>query len=372
MFGIISPCFTHLDETEQSSYQAIYCNLCAALSRTFGLHARPLVINDVVALDWLLNGNNCSDHLYKCGNCLKGGTLLKTNAPLSKRQQFLAAISAYTIAVKLADSVQDEPSLKIKLAHRMYGKIAEQAKTLLKDLDFDYQQLETMLLQQKQIESERITALDIASYPTSYGYGMVAAKIAELGGNTELTLAKEVGEYIGRYVFIIDAIKDIKEDLVTHSYNPFIAEDVHNEELLTKNSLTRALPFLLEQQQHLFAKLLNTSSRIEKKWVFINKHLKEYLQKFVEQSKELHLFKQLLQFEGVGCNAKIFKRIQGPFPIPGICCPGCPELECEKDLPEGCQGGGGGGEGGGKKKGCCCRGCCGGEGSNPHKTPMGF
>src|ERR1700722_11692149 len=87
MFGIISPCLDRLDEKEQLSYQAIYCNLCAALSRTFGVYTRPLVINDVVALDWLLNGNNCSDHLYKCGNCLKGGTLLKAREPLSKRQQ---------------------------------------------------------------------------------------------------------------------------------------------------------------------------------------------------------------------------------------------------------------------------------------------
>ena len=61
--------------------------------------------------------------------------------------------------------------------------------------------------------------MDVAAGPTGKAYGMVARHLSQLSGTMVPDECEQIGEQIGRLVFLADAYQDMKQD-AGKTYNP--------------------------------------------------------------------------------------------------------------------------------------------------------
>jgi hypothetical protein len=183
MFGLLRPLKRLVGEEEWRDYASAYCNLYASLSHRYGLPARLLVVHDVATADWLLAGAAPVRRPFPACNCVKGGTrsvpaALRTD----DRQSLLAAVSAYTVGVKVQDDLTDGGSWKARLAHALYKETFARARRDLAQGGFDVAAFEAALAEQRELERRGEADLALASGPSGRAFGLVARHLAERHG----------------------------------------------------------------------------------------------------------------------------------------------------------------------------------------------
>jgi hypothetical protein len=221
MFGLLRPHKRLVGPEDWRDYASAYCNLCASLSHRYGLTSRLLVVHDVATADWLLSGSAQARRPFPTCNCAKGGTrsvppALRTD----ERQSLLAAVSAYTVGVKVQDDLADGGGWKARLAHTLYRDTFARARRDLAQDGFDVAAFEAALVEQQELERRGETDLGGASGPSGRAFGLVARHLAERHGGAGPEDAYALGERIGRSVFLVDAYQDFGHDLAAGAYNP--------------------------------------------------------------------------------------------------------------------------------------------------------
>ena len=126
MFGRLRPLLRQATPAERRGYQRVYCNLCAGLAAQYGARARLFVVYDFASLAWLVCGDDVREQPFRRMNCLQGGVIGRRHR-LRPLERFLAAISAYTCAVKVRDDLEDGDSWKARWAERIGAKAFRQA-----------------------------------------------------------------------------------------------------------------------------------------------------------------------------------------------------------------------------------------------------
>jgi hypothetical protein len=221
MFGLLRPHKRLVGAEDWRDYASAYCNLCASLSHRYGLTSRLLVVHDVATAEWLLSGAAPVRRPFPTCNCVKGGTrsvpaALRTD----ERQSLLAAISAYTVGVKVQDDLADGGGWKARLAHALYKDTFARARRDLAEGGFEVTAFEAALAQQQELERRGETDLGGASGPSGRAFGLVARHLARRHGGAGPEDAYALGECIGRAVFLVDAYQDFGRDLAAGAYNP--------------------------------------------------------------------------------------------------------------------------------------------------------
>jgi hypothetical protein len=87
---------------------------------------------------------------------------------------------------------------------------------------------------QAALEAENEASLDAAAEPTAASM----AKIFSLMGGAEDSRALErLGYFVGRYVYLCDALDDLRKDIKTGGYNPLALAKVKEPEAFAKESI---------------------------------------------------------------------------------------------------------------------------------------
>jgi Family of unknown function (DUF5685) len=267
MFGLLRPLKRLVGEEDWRDYASAYCNLCASLSQRYGLTSRLLVVHDVATADWLLAGAAAVRRPFPVCNCVKGGTrsvpaALRTD----ERQSLLAAVSAYTVGVKVQDDLADGGSWKARLAHALYRETFARARRDLAQGGFDVAAFEAALAEQRELERHGETDLAVASGPSGRAFGRVARHLAERHGGVRPDDADALGERIGRAVFLVDAYQDFGRDLAAGAYNPLRCAGGSGAVPLDPGRAREALGVvdgLLEEAQAICARM---SERVAVRW----------------------------------------------------------------------------------------------------------
>ena len=221
MFGLLRPLKRLVGEEDWRDYASAYCNLCAMLSHRYGLPARLLVVHDVATADWLLAGAAPVRRPFPACNCVKGGTRCVPAAlRTDERQALLAAVSAYTVGVKVQDDLADGGGWRARLAHALYQDTFARARRDLAEGGFDVAAFEAALAEQRELERHGETDLWVAAGPSGRAFGLVARHLARRHGGAGPEDAYALGERIGRSVFLVDAYQDFGRDLAAGAYNP--------------------------------------------------------------------------------------------------------------------------------------------------------
>ncbi|MCL2343891.1 MAG: DUF5685 family protein [Firmicutes bacterium] len=218
MFGYVRPLKGELKVREFETYKSVYCGLCHALKKRYGLLSRLILNFDFTFLAMLLSeGEKPACAFRRCAvHPLRKRCVQSADAPLFAAADYSVILSYW----KLRDNREDESffralgagtaSLLLRGAYRKAAKLAP---------EFDIKTRELLAALGK-LEREGCDSLDTAADK----FSLILAAAA--GGATDAARRRVLSElfyHTGRTVYLLDAVNDLKEDSARGRYNPLTA-----------------------------------------------------------------------------------------------------------------------------------------------------
>lgn len=221
MFGYIRPCNPELKMREFEQYKAVYCGLCHALGRRYGPLSRFILNYDLTfyALLRLSQAEGCAGMVKK--RCPYRPFRKRPCACVSSELDEAADASVLLFYHKLRDTLADAHGFKkagaallLPFAALLHRKAAKRAPQLAR-IAADY------MSAQQAAEQKRTPVLDEAAEPT----GELLSQLLRRAAAEEPVrrVLSRLGYFLGRWVYLVDAVDDLPEDLETGGYNPFAA-----------------------------------------------------------------------------------------------------------------------------------------------------
>lgn len=217
MFGFVTVAPALLRPEQKTRYRARYCGLCRALGQTCGQSCRLLLTYDLVFLEMLLasvyelpeenNSRRCMIHP------VKPHLEIRTDA-----SDYAAAMNVLLVHDKLLDDWHDDKHLAALAAASFYrakyaflsGQYPRQSRAVADCLG----KLSTM-----EREGEMNPDLPAGCFGELMGELFV---IKDDSGPLEESL-RDFGQWLGRWIYLMDAATDLHEDLKRERYNPLVS-----------------------------------------------------------------------------------------------------------------------------------------------------
>lgn len=231
MFGYITANISGLSEQEKERYQAYYCGLCDTLGARHGNLGQVTLSYDMTFLLILLSSLYEPDEETLQRRCALHP--IKTRAHV--RNELAAYVADMNIALayhKSRDDWADDRSvaglMQSGLLSRAYAKVeaAYPEKCAL---------IAECLAQIGALEKENCQQVDAPANLTARMLGEIFAWRTDDYWSPAL---RDVGEALGRFIYMMDAYEDLQEDLRKGRYNPLKAlRDEEEYDALCKDAL---------------------------------------------------------------------------------------------------------------------------------------
>jgi len=220
LFGYVKPFKPELRICEYETYKAVYCGLCGQLGKSFGAAARLTLSYDFTFLCMLHYALSDEAPGFSKRRCYVNPLKKVPACGESEALRFCADTAAIMIYYKLLDNIQDEGffaragwSVLRPVAGRAYRK----AKSSRPQCD---EIITRSVLGQRELERRNASSVDEASEPTAAAMGEICKLLSR--DEKQQRILERMGYYIGRYVYLCDALDDLEEDLSHGKYNPFV------------------------------------------------------------------------------------------------------------------------------------------------------
>lgn len=229
MFGYVRPFKAEMLVKEHDAYKGVYCELCRALGRYYGPLMRMTLSYDCTFYALLaLNQRDAAVKAErKCCACnpLKKCTYVCPQSGDAYAEECFhkaAALSVIMTAHKCRDNIEDENAFKSLGARLLYGLSRRALKKASADYPFIAEAAQKMMEEQRAAEHAETVSLDACCAPTAE---MLRTVFEELGETeSEKAVLRQLGYFLGRWVYIMDAADDLSDDLLHENFNPFIAK----------------------------------------------------------------------------------------------------------------------------------------------------
>lgn len=235
MFGYVRINKPELKVKEYEAYRGLYCSLCKAIGKHFGILARLTLSYDIT---FLVLARLCVTGVipcYKSGRCPFNPTKrcnYCTNA--EEELKYAAAVSMMLFYHKVQDDINDSSLMKRLLMYLIlpYASLKyRKAKRLYPEVE---KEISASMKRQYTTEKERCDSTDKASHESASALGLIFAHSIE--NNKDAVY--RFGYGVGKWVYLCDAADDMKKDLKKGGYNPFIIRyGIKNEADITDEVL---------------------------------------------------------------------------------------------------------------------------------------
>lgn len=219
MFGYVTVCKECMSQEDYDLFRAYYCGLCHATGKQCSQISRLGLSYDITFLAIVLSAvTECGDEFskYRCA-----AHPLKNHAAVinSRAVDYAASMGVILTYLKFLDDWHDERSLKALLSMIIFYRGSRRVR---KKYFRQYECIRSELMRLNECEKNNACIDEAAD---------CFAKILEvlftpefITDATQLKILGWFGYNIGRWIYVIDAYNDIKDDFKHKSYNPFIAE----------------------------------------------------------------------------------------------------------------------------------------------------
>lgn len=220
MFGYIKPFKPQLRFCEYDAYKAVYCGLCKQLGESFGPAARLTLSYDFVfycMLGYSVRGQQADIRMSRCCvNPLKKVPMAQPDSMLREGAD-LASIMIY---YKLLDNIHDG-SLPRRCLWRVLRPLFAGAYGKAKAARPEYDRIVAQSVEaQAGLEQDGCRSVDGASEPTARAMADICRGLGAEEGQRRVL--ERLGYLIGRYVYLSDALDDMRDDIKSGNYNPFV------------------------------------------------------------------------------------------------------------------------------------------------------
>ena len=226
MFGYVVANLEKLTDSQRELYQAIYCGLCKELGRLHGQISRSTLTYDMSFLILLLSSLADEEPVYEAFRCAVH-PLKKRNAFVSRFTPYAADMNVILARAQRMDNWTDDRSLlslsQAKLLESAAGKAEEGYPRQVKAIKDALRRLSLM-------EKDDITNPDL---PASAFGGLLGEIFVPDEHMPQAGALYDLGFTLGRFIYIMDAAMDLKDDIKKQRYNPLITiPSSQHEEIL--------------------------------------------------------------------------------------------------------------------------------------------
>ncbi|MCT4597538.1 MAG: DUF5685 family protein [Vallitalea sp.] len=243
MFGYVQIDKLELKVKDYMTYKGYYCGLCMALKKNYGNISRFTLNYDMTFLIIILTSlyeptNTCVNK--RCIAHPQNKQLMINN----QVSEYCAALNVMLAYNNLKDDWKDDRSIKSVFAmlsfHRAYRKAVkkypEKNQAIIKSIE-----------ELEQLESSKCNDIE----KVSNVFGNLMAQLTIYKDDHWKQYLNNIGMYLGKYIYILDAYDDMEKDKKKNNYNPFLLCNENNIEEYAKHLLELNLSFLENEMDKL-------------------------------------------------------------------------------------------------------------------------
>lgn len=222
MFGYIIPNKPELLVREYEEYKAVYCTLCRELGKRYNIFTRLALSYDLTFYTMLALDISGADRKVRKGRCVVN-PLKRCNYVCQGTEAYHkgAALTVLMTYHKIRDNIRDEVFFKVVAARMALPFIAGAAKKARRDFPVLAEAVEEMMVSQQELEKEDNPGIDACCEPTARALSKIFQELAGRDDKKAVILS-QIGYFLGRWVYTIDAADDLKDDMKKGSFNPLI------------------------------------------------------------------------------------------------------------------------------------------------------
>ncbi len=221
MFGYVRPNKAELLVKEYGQYKAVYCQLCKTLGREYGPLARMALSYDCAFYALLalsVTGAPVGDGGGRCVCTPQTACVsLETTGEAYKKAAALCVLLTFH---KLRDDLADQGFFRSLGSRALLPYVRRKAKKAEARYPFLARAAEEAMEAQRRAEEER-AGVDPCAEPTAHLLGELFAELAAPEDRQRPALER-FGYFLGRWVYLMDAADDLRDDLREGAFNPFV------------------------------------------------------------------------------------------------------------------------------------------------------
>lgn len=214
MFGYITVNRAELKVKESAAYDAYYCGLCHALHGLHGRAGQLTLTYDMTFLVILLNGVYEHEMHEKTGRCLVH-PMKKHTERWNDFSSYCADMNILLAYHNLLDDWQDDRKLSRYAAAQLLSKT--------------YRSIREKYPRQHQAVVDYMKALSVCEKSCSDNVeeaacltGKMLAEIFVCREDAWASDLRQMGFFLGKFIYLMDAYEDIDDDIANACYNPFM------------------------------------------------------------------------------------------------------------------------------------------------------
>lgn len=227
MFGYIKPYEPYLYKKDDVLYKALYCGICKSIGSTCGQMARFTLTYDIAFLSCFAHNLKGVDVKIENKHCVVHPITKRPIAKSDEVSRELAMVNVILARHKIIDDTIDTQKGFFKKF--LFGNAYKKAKKVLPKIDdivsLRYQEL-------RSLETADNGLID----QVSEQFGLMLADISdEVFKEFKTENTRNLFFYLGKWIYVIDALDDYDKDKKSGEYNPFVIRyGVESSESLIK------------------------------------------------------------------------------------------------------------------------------------------
>lgn len=223
MLGYVKIFKPELKVKEYEIYCGYYCGICKSIGKRYGQLPRMVLSYDAAFLAILLEGLSSSQDTPLREHCIAHPFIKKKTIIRNSAIDYAADVMLMLAWYKLQDDINDEGKFYAKgtmMAYRrMFKTLQRQYPELCTGIEYHLKEL-------SELEKNKCANIDAAAEAFSKIMELIFAKGEEVVASLTTTTIDSgstlgsIGYHMGKWIYLIDAIDDIEENLSTGAYNP--------------------------------------------------------------------------------------------------------------------------------------------------------
>ena len=235
MFGYVRINKPELKVKEYEAYRGLYCSLCKAIGRYFGIFARLTLSYDITFLVLARLSVTGMRPRFRSGRCTFNPAKrcnYCTNA--EEELKYAASVSIMLFYHKVRDDIRDSSLLRRFIMYLLLPYASAKYKKARRFFPETEKEISLSMEKQYLTEKEHSDSTDRAAHESANALGLIFAH--GIADNKDAVY--RFGYGVGKWVYLCDAADDMKKDLKKGGYNPFLLKHgIKNESDITENVL---------------------------------------------------------------------------------------------------------------------------------------
>lgn len=217
MFGIALASLDQISEEEKTRYRSLYCGLCRAIKTRYGQVSRLSLNYDLVLLAMLFDSLYEPEETSTPSRCITHPTKRVTCVG-SEYVDYAADLSVAFAYFKCLDDVDDEGGIAAKMGtaalagpyKKAHGRIPQECDAIERSTE-----------RMRKLERNP-DAVPSAADALADEFGEILSVVFSRYGEPWKGSLEGFGFHLGRFVYLMDAAIDQKEDAERGSFNPLL------------------------------------------------------------------------------------------------------------------------------------------------------